>query len=87
MSEFLVESPHTKSECMQVLDETLAKGSNVLSKFQWGCASGDHRAWAFIKANSPSQARSVVPSSVRGKARITKVSKFSRKQIESMHNM
>jgi hypothetical protein len=87
MSEYLIESPHTKQECLQVLDDTLALGKGALSKFQWGCGSGDHTAWAFVKTNSESRAKEFVPARVRNKAKVVKVGKLSPKQIESYHNM
>jgi hypothetical protein len=85
MAEFLIESPHTSQECMQVIDDTLSKGSNVLSKFEWGCMSGEHTGWALVKAKSESDAKKLVPSRVRGKTRVVKVSKISPKQIREYH--
>lgn len=87
MSKFLIESPHTKAECLQVLDETVSKGEDVLKKFEWGCGSGNHTAWAFVDADSESKAKNIVPSMVRGKAYVTKVSKVTPKQIRDYHNM
>jgi len=36
MAEFMIEAPHTKEECMDVLDKTAEKGDGSLSKFEWG---------------------------------------------------
>ena len=85
MSDFLIESPHTQAECLQAIDGTLAKGEATLSKFQWGCESGNHTGWAFVRASSESKAREMVPSVVRKKARIVKVSRFTPNQIRAYH--
>jgi hypothetical protein len=85
MPQFLIESPHTKEECLKALDETLAKGPDVLDRFEYGCMSGDHRGWATVSAPSAEKAREIVPSFLRSKARVIPVGKFSPEQIRSYH--
>jgi hypothetical protein len=82
-----IESPHTKEECLQALDETLARGPQLLVQYDWGCMAGEHVGWATVEAGSESEARNMVPALVRNKARITPVSKFTPSQIESFHRM
>jgi len=50
MAKYLIESPHTEEECLQALDETLEKGTDLLAKFDWGCMSGEHTGWAVVDA-------------------------------------
>jgi hypothetical protein len=85
MPQFLIETPHTKQECLKALDETLAKGPDVLDRFEYGCMSGDHRGWATVAAPSAEQARELVPSFLRSKARVIEVGKFTPEQIRSYH--
>ena len=85
MAKYLIESPHTEEECLQALDETLGKGSDLLAKFDWGCTSGEHTGWAVVEAGNESAARNMVPAFVRSKARIVKVDKFTPQQIKSFH--
>ena len=33
MAKYLIESLHTEEECLKALDETLAKGTDLLAKF------------------------------------------------------
>ena len=33
MTRYLIEAPHTKEECLRNLDQTLAKGPDILGKF------------------------------------------------------
>jgi hypothetical protein len=82
-----IESPHTKEECLQALDETLAGGPQLLVQYDWGCMAGEHVGWATVEADSEPEARNMVPALVRNKARITPVSKFTPAQIESFHRM
>ena len=82
-----IESPHTKEECLQALDETLAGGPQLLVQYDWGCMAGEHVGWATVEAGSESEARNMVPALVRNKARITPVHKFSPSEIESFHRM
>ncbi|MCZ7356450.1 MAG: hypothetical protein O8C66_03190 [Candidatus Methanoperedens sp.] len=85
MAKYLIESPHTEEECLQALDETLGKGSDLLAKFDWGCMAGEHTGWATVEAGSESAARNMVPDFVRSKARIVKVTKFTPQQIKEAH--
>ncbi len=82
---FLVESPHTKEECLRELDGIAAKGSDVLGKFSWACMSGEHTGYAILEAKDEAAARSVVPEVVRAKARVHPVSTFTTKDIEQLH--
>ena len=84
---YLIESPHTKEECLQALDEVSARGPRLLAQFDWGCMAGQHVGWATVNAGSESEARNMVPSVVRDKARIVAVNKFTPDQIESFHEM
>ena len=85
MARYLIESPHTMSECLKALDETLAMGDAKLAQWDWGCMSGDHRGWVVVEAENEATARNMVPSIVRKKAKIVKVDKFTRGDIEGIH--
>jgi hypothetical protein len=83
MDRYIVESPHTAGDCKKALKDVLAAG--YLSHFDWGCADGDHRGWVVIEAANAEEAMMVVPSSHRPAAKVVKLTKFSRAQIEKMH--
>jgi hypothetical protein len=85
MAKYLIESPHTKEECLQVLDDTLALGSGVLAQYQFGCMDGDHTSWAIVEAGSKEEALRMVPALVRSKARIVALNTFTPEQIRSFH--
>ncbi|MBI5192527.1 MAG: hypothetical protein HZA08_03670 [Nitrospirae bacterium] len=85
MLRYIIESPHTKDECLKALDEILAEGPAILNKFDWGCAAGDHTGYAVVDAENESTVRSMVPNFLRYKTKIMQVSKFTPEQIKSFH--
>jgi hypothetical protein len=87
MPMFMIESPHTKEECLGALDGIVEESPEYLSKFSFGCMAGDHTGYATVEADSVEEARKLVPSSVRGKAKVVPVTKFSKEQIDSFHAM
>lgn len=85
MERYIVESPHTKDECLRALDEILAEGPAVLNKFDWGCQTGDHTGYAVVDADNENTVRNMIPTFLRTKARVIKVGKFTPEQIRSFH--
>ena len=85
MSRYYVESIHTKEECLRALDEILAKGSDVLDKYEWGCMAGDHTGYAIVEADSEVEVKRIIPSFLAGKSRIVKLNRFTVDQIRDFH--
>jgi hypothetical protein len=85
LSEYLVISPHKASDCQKVMKEVEALGPDVLSKYEWGCESGDHTAYILTQAASAEDALKMVPESIRGQARAIKVERMTPKEINMMH--
>ncbi len=83
MALYLITSKHEPKECLQVLDEELQKGS--LDKFVYGCKGGDHTSYAIVDVKSLSEALSLVPDFIQEKACVSKVDKFTRGEIKSLH--
>jgi hypothetical protein len=84
---YLIESPHTKEECLKALDETLEKGAKSLAAWTWGCKSGEHCGYAFLEADTEAEARDQVPRVVRSKAKVHAVSAITEREIEQFHRM
>jgi hypothetical protein len=82
---YIIETPHTKQECLQALDEQLAKGPDVLKKTFYGCKAGDHTGYALVDVKSEREARELVPSFLLNKARIIEVDTFTPEMIKSFH--
>jgi hypothetical protein len=82
---YLIETPHTEEECLRALDDHLAKGSDVLDKFYFGCMAGDHTGYAIVDAKSDSDARDIIPVSLLDKSRIIELRKFTSEEIKEYH--
>jgi len=80
MNRYLIETPHTAEECLDLIKVLNAQG--YLMHFDWGCKAGIHSGWAIIEAENVAQARLVVPPLVRSRARIVKLNKFDAITIE-----
>ena len=85
VSDFFVQIPHTKEQCMESLDQMKSKGDELLSKFEYGCASGDHTAYGFLKGKSVESVKSMLPAAELANARVVKVQKLTTSDIEKMH--
>ncbi|MCC6502588.1 MAG: hypothetical protein IT362_05560 [Deltaproteobacteria bacterium] len=82
---YLIQSPHTKQECLRELDEISAKGQKALGQFFWGCGQGDHTGYTIVDAKTEGEAKALVPDFIREKAKIVELIQFSPEQIRSMH--
>ncbi len=82
---YLLETPHTKEECLRELDEVLGEGKEVLNEFYWGCKAGDHTGYAIVEGRNESEIKGMVPEFLRGKAKIVELTKFTPEQIRALH--
>jgi hypothetical protein len=82
---YLVKIQHTPEQCMKVMNGIGAKGSAYLSEFRFGCMSGDHTAYAFLKGSSEEAVLKTLPADVQSMAKIEKVDKYTPEQLEKMH--
>ena len=85
MVRYMIASPHTKEECLRALDEELAKGTDILEKFDYGCKEGDHTAYAIVDVDSKNDALNLIPTFLQYKARIVEVGKVTPEMIKSFH--
>jgi len=87
MARYMIESPHKPEECLKALDEELAKGKDILDKFEFGCKTGDHTGYALVDANTRDDAlNKYVPKFIQEKVRIVEVGKFTPEMIKSFHS-
>jgi hypothetical protein len=70
---------------MNVLSDMKGKGDVLLSKFEFGCMSGDHTGYAFLEGASEENIRQMLPEAEQKTAKVTKVDKFTAAQIEKLH--
>lgn len=83
MNRYMVETSHNREDCLRILDEFVLHGH--ITHFEWGCESGVCTGWAIIEAESEEQALYAVPTFLRGKAKVVKLSKFTPEKIQEFH--
>ena len=84
MEKFLIEVPHEgdKASCTRAVQEFLASGSHFVTNAEWGCKDGDHKAWLILEIENKEAAMRILPPSYRAHAKIIKINKFTRKDME-----
>jgi hypothetical protein len=82
---YYVQVPHKPEQCMNLLMDMKGKGDTFLSKFEFGCMSGDHTGYAFLSGSSETDVRQMLPKDEQSLAKIQKVDKFTTAQIEQLH--
>jgi hypothetical protein len=83
---FLIEVPHEDSTvaCAQVVDVFLQSGSHFLSRADWGCRDGQHKAWMIVDVDSKDEARRILPPAFRRDAKIVQLNTFTREEIQKI---
>ncbi|MGE5432914.1 MAG: hypothetical protein ACM3QX_17670 [Syntrophomonadaceae bacterium] len=82
---FMIEIPHTKADCMQMLDDIKDKTPDILNNVEWGCMDNNHTGFAIVDANSKEEALQMLPDKERAMAKVTKLDKLTVKQIDDFH--
>ena len=83
---FLIEVAHESSTlaCARVVDVFLRTGSHFLSRADWGCKDGEHKAWILVEVESKEEARGIVPPAFRAQAKIVQLNQFTMEEIQSI---
>ena len=84
MEKFLIEVPHEgdKASCARTVQIFLDSGSHFVTNAEWGCKDGDHKAWLIVEIENKEAAMRILPSGYQTKAKIIKINKFTRKDME-----
>jgi hypothetical protein len=84
MEKFLIEVPHgeDKSSCRQAVQVFLSSGSHFVTNAEWGCTDGDHKAWLMVETENKKEAMRILPAAYQQNAKIIKLHKFTRQDIE-----
>jgi hypothetical protein len=61
MAFYMITATHEPEQCLDALDEILAKGTGSQDKFVFGCKEGDHTGYAIVDAENRSAALNVLP--------------------------
>jgi hypothetical protein len=84
MEKFLIEVPHEgdQASCARAVQMFLASGSHFVTNAEWGCKDGEHKAWLIVEIESREAAMRLLPPAYRVEAKITKINKFTRKEMD-----
>jgi hypothetical protein len=84
MSVYLIEIPHPaeKIACLHAIQVFLESGSHFLANADWGCLDGEHKAWMVVNVDNKDQALQIVPPLFRNEAKITKLVKYIKDNVE-----
>ena len=82
---YFVMTTHTPEQCMNNAMELKEKGDAYISKFWFGCHSGNHTGYAFLSGTSEDDVRKMLVKNAQADAKIVKVDKFTVAGIEKLH--
>ena len=86
MKRFLIEVPHenSKDACQRAIQVFLETGSHYMTRADWGCGDGEHKAWIIVELESKEEAMAILPPLFRHDAKIVELEKFAREDIEDV---
>ncbi len=85
-AKFLIEVPHepTAVACVRAVETLLKTGSHFLTRADWGCKDGEHKAWIIVEVPDKDAARAIVPPPYRSQAKVVQLNSFSLQEIEEI---
>ena len=86
MHRFLIEVPHegTAAACARAAELLLRTGSHFLTRADYGCSDGVHKAWIIVEVDSKDEARNVLPPDLRPLASIVRLNFFNMAQVDEL---
>lgn len=84
MPKFLIEVPHEEevAACTRAVKLFQETGSHWVTKAEWGCLDGDHRAWMIVDLENKDEAARLLPPLYRSKATIVQLTQFTKEFID-----
>lgn len=89
MDKYLIEIKNggDTASCLRSIQSFLSSRTHFVTSVEWGCLEGEKKAWLIIKTGNKDDAMRIIPSAYRQNARITKLHRFTGKEIkETMLN-
>lgn len=88
MARFLIEVPHENQahECAMAAELFIRTGSHFLTRADWGCMDGEHKAWIIVDVDTKDEALAVVPPALRARAKIVRLNTFTLDQVAELRD-
>jgi hypothetical protein len=89
MPRFLIEVTHENEPiaCVTVAEAFLRSGSHFLTRADWGCQDGEHKAWLIVDVGSKAEAQNIVPSAFRRQSRVIALSAFTMDKVSELRRL
>ena len=86
MPRFLIEVAHegTAAACARAAELLLRTGSHFLTRADYGCSDGVHKAWITLEVDSKEDGRNVLPTELRSVASVVRLNYFSMAQVDEL---
>ena len=86
MPRFLIEVPHEADEesCLRAIKVLLETGSHFLTKADFGCKDGEHKAWIIVDVDNKNDAKMILPRVYRNDAKIVQLNVFSLETVNDL---
>jgi hypothetical protein len=82
MNKFMVMSSHTAEDCNMAIKQFSKYNAGFLTHFEWGCLDDDHTAYAIVEAESHENAKMTVPTLLRDRTRVIRLTTFDPMKTE-----
>jgi hypothetical protein len=84
MEKFLIEIRNggDRASCLRSIQSFLSSRTHFVTSVEWGCLEGEHKAWLIIKTSNREDALRIIPAAYRQNAKITRLHKFTSKEID-----
>lgn len=85
MEKYLIEIKNggDRVSCLRSIQSYLASRTHYITGAEWGCIEEEHKAWLVIKTENREDAMRVIPAAYRQFAKITRLHKFTGKEINA----
>ena len=84
MEKYLIEIRNggDSASCLRSIQSFLSSRTHYVTSVEWGCLEGEKKAWLIIKTGNSSDALRIIPAAYRQHAKITRLHKFTIKEID-----
>jgi hypothetical protein len=79
-----VDHPAEKRSCIEAIRRIVEEGSHYVTHAEWGCLDDVHTGWIIVEADGPEEARMVLPSADRPRARVVRLTRFTVEELQRM---
>ncbi|MEE9543945.1 MAG: hypothetical protein V3V95_09230 [Thermodesulfobacteriota bacterium] len=86
MEKYFIEVPHEADpgECARAIQLFFETGSHYMTRADWGCKDGVHKAFIIVDAESREEAKGLIPRVFHSEAKVVKLNKFTKDEVDAL---